>query len=154
MWMGCTLSAYIYYPVLTVRNGREDSQINLSFTKSRAFSYRQEATQLFSYLLYYVGPCNFLNRKSENCRLNGSFVLFKTRLHTSYFFTDISLFSLQSFVCIYIYIYIYIYTCMNIRGAYDKFPDFLYGHLNCRTLDNSLCYCYISYEMTDQYSGF
>ena len=40
-----------------------------------------------------------------------------------------------------------------IRGAFNKFRDFfLYGHLKLSwTLENSLCYCYTSYEMTDQF---
>ena len=48
-----------------------------------------------------------------------------------------------------IYIYIYIY----IRGAFIKFPDFfLYRNLKLLyTLENSVCYCYTSYEMTDQF---
>ena len=54
------------------------------------------------------------------------------------------------YICIYIYIYIYIY----IRGAFNKLPDFLYRHLHRHlklsyTLENSLCYCYTSYEMTE-----
>ena len=42
---------------------------------------------------------------------------------------------------------------MYIRRAYDKFPDiFSYGHLELSlTLENSVCYCYTSYEMTDQF---
>ena len=49
----------------------------------------------------------------------------------------------------HIYIYIYIY----IHGAFNKFPDFFCtGIQNCRRLlKNSVCYCYISYEMTDQF---
>ena len=45
-------------------------------------------------------------------------------------------------------LYIYIY----IRGAFNKFPDILYRHLKLsQTLENSVCYCYASYEMTDQF---
>ena len=36
-----------------------------------------------------------------------------------------------------------------------SFQTFLYGHLKLlQTLDNSVCYCYISYEMTDQFLWF
>ena len=32
---------------------------------------------------------------------------------------------------------------MNLRGAFNKFPDFLYSHLNLlETLENSVCYYY------------
>ena len=53
-------------------------------------------------------------------------------------------------VCLCVNIYLYVYT--YIRGEYDKFPDFFsYGHLKLSlTLENSLCYRYTSYEMTDQ----
>ena len=40
-----------------------------------------------------------------------------------------------------------------IRGAFNKFPDFFpdrYLKLSL-TLEISLCYCYTSYEMTDQF---
>ena len=39
----------------------------------------------------------------------------------------------------------------HIRGAFNKFPYiFLYWHLQLSlTLENSLCYCYTSYEMAD-----
>ena len=48
----------------------------------------------------------------------------------------------------YIYIYIYIY----IRGAFNKFPDFfLYRHLKLSKTLEKYCYCYTSYEMTDQF---
>ena len=41
----------------------------------------------------------------------------------------------------------------DIHGAFNKSPDFfLYRHLKLSlTLENSLCYCYTSYEMTDQF---
>ena len=43
----------------------------------------------------------------------------------------------------------------HIRGAFNKFPDFLYRHLKLsKTLKNSVCYCYTSYEMTDQFLWF
>ena len=49
----------------------------------------------------------------------------------------------HTYMCIYIYIYIYI------------FQTFSFGHLKLsKTLENSLCYCYTSYEMTDQFSWF
>ena len=53
---------------------------------------------------------------------------------------------------IYIYIYI-IYIYIYIRGSFNKFPDFfLYRILELSyTLENSLCYCYTSYEITDQF---
>ena len=40
-----------------------------------------------------------------------------------------------------------------ICGAFNKFPYiFLYRHLELsQTLANSVCYCYTSYEMTDQF---
>ena len=44
-------------------------------------------------------------------------------------------------VCVCVYIYIYVY----IRDAFNKFPAFF---------ENSVCYCYISYEMTDQFFRF
>ena len=59
------------------------------------------------------------------------------------------------YIYIYIYIYyIYIYIHTHTHGgAYDKFPDFFrMGIWNCRRLlKNSVCYCYTSYEMTDQF---
>ena len=42
----------------------------------------------------------------------------------------------------------------HIRGTYDKFPDFFsYGHLKLSKslVKNSVCYCYTSYDMTDQF---
>ena len=36
-----------------------------------------------------------------------------------------------------------------------SFQIFLYMHLKLsETLENSVCYCYTSYEMTDQFLGF
>ena len=33
-----------------------------------------------------------------------------------------------------------------------SFQPFLYGHLKLsKTIENSVCYCYTSYEMTDQF---
>ena len=44
-------------------------------------------------------------------------------------------------------IYIYIYVVPSI-----SFQTFLYRHLKLsKTLQNSLCYCYTSYEMTAQF---
>ena len=42
---------------------------------------------------------------------------------------------------------------IHIRGAFNKFPHFfLYRHLKLSlTLENSVCYCYTSYVMTDQF---
>ena len=56
---------------------------------------------------------------------------------------------LQANYKILLYIHIYIY----IRGAFNRFPDFfLYRYLKLSwTLENLVCYCYTSYEMTDQY---
>ena len=49
------------------------------------------------------------------------------------------------YVYIYIYIYIYIYAMNSISSR-----TFLYRHLQLsETLENSVCYCYISYERTD-----
>ena len=45
--------------------------------------------------------------------------------------------------------------CRNfdISGAYDNFQDiFRMGHLKLsQPLENSVCYCYKSYKMTDQF---
>ena len=48
-------------------------------------------------------------------------------------------------------------TCSNdaqaweLRRAFNKFADFLNRHLKLAwTHENSVCYCYTSYEMTDQ----
>ena len=38
-----------------------------------------------------------------------------------------------------------IYIC----GAFNKFPDFFVQAF--KIVENSLCYCYTSYEMTDQF---
>ena len=55
-------------------------------------------------------------------------------------------------VCVGSRVHACVYTFRYIRGAFNKFPDFLYRHLELSwTLENSLCYCYISYEMTDQF---
>ena len=49
---------------------------------------------------------------------------------------------------IYIYIYIYIYT----RWLREVSKLFSYGHLKLSlTLENSVCYYYTSYEMTEQF---
>ena len=43
----------------------------------------------------------------------------------------------------------------TICGAFNKFPDFLYEHLKLsQTLQNSVCCCYTSYEMTGQFVWF
>ena len=45
-------------------------------------------------------------------------------------------------------------TSSNIYGAFNKIPDF-YRHLKWTyTLENSVCHCYTSYEMTDQFLWF
>ena len=37
-------------------------------------------------------------------------------------------------------------------GAFNKFLDFLYRYLELsQTIESSVCYCYTSYEMTDQF---
>ena len=42
--------------------------------------------------------------------------------------------------------------CVYTRSAFNKFPYFLYRHLKLsNTLENSVCYCYTSYEMIDQF---
>ena len=47
-------------------------------------------------------------------------------------------------------------TLTHKRGAFNKFPDiFLHRHLKLScTLESSVCYCYTSYEMTDQFVWF
>ena len=71
------------------------------------------------------------------------------------------------FLLIYIYIYIYIQidrqndrqkekVCLWMINIYVvpsiSFQTFLYRHLKLsQTLGHSVCYCYISYEMTDQF---
>ena len=46
-------------------------------------------------------------------------------------------------------------TISLLRGAFNKFPDFLYRHLKLSyTLENSVSYCYTFYETTDQFLGF
>ena len=47
---------------------------------------------------------------------------------------------------------IYNHINEHLRGAFNKFPDFLFiGILKSKTLENSVSYCYTSYEMTDQF---
>ena len=64
------------------------------------------------------------------------------------------------YIHIYIYIYIYIYigacVCVCVYVVHSiSFQTFLYGHLELSwTLENSVCYCYTSYEMTDQFLWF
>ena len=42
-----------------------------------------------------------------------------------------------------------------VCGTFNKFPTFLYRHLKLsETLEKSVCYCYTSYEMTDQFLWF
>ena len=54
----------------------------------------------------------------------------------------------------YIYAHIYIYICIYVVHSIS-FQTFLDRHLNLsKTLENSPCYCYTSYEMTDQVLGF
>ena len=56
------------------------------------------------------------------------------------------------FLSLYKVLYLAIKIMLNLRGAFNKFPDFLYRHLKLlRTLENLVCYCYTCYEMTDQY---
>ena len=46
------------------------------------------------------------------------------------------------------YKYLFIYK----RGVFNKFPDFLVQAFKIDVDSwNSVCYCYISYEMTDQF---
>ena len=64
-------------------------------------------------------------------------------------------------VNLYIYIYIYFINIFNsiqsnkiyIRSAFNRLPEFfLYRHLKLSlSLENSVCYCYTSYEITDQF---
>ena len=50
-----------------------------------------------------------------------------------------------------IYIYIYIY----MSGAFSKFSDFLYMHLELSLiLENLICYFFIYYEMADKFLWF
>ena len=48
-----------------------------------------------------------------------------------------------------------IVTCCMYVVLSISFQTFLYTHLKLsQTLENSVCYCYTSYEMTDQFLGF
>ena len=56
---------------------------------------------------------------------------------------------------IYIYIYIYIYILYIYVVNSISFQTFLYEHLKLtKTLENSVWYCYTTYEMTDQFLWF
>ena len=54
-------------------------------------------------------------------------------------------------------IFTYLYVCMCVDECVNvvhsiSFQPFFYKHLNLsKTHDNSVCYCYTSYEMTDQF---
>ena len=109
---------------------------------------------LTNYTFYFISAATLFWNKSQ-------WLHFEIILSIFFFFLKIRI-SFQDFFVWLIGFFWYINTCrlFNAKSCLYVVPSisfqtFLYRHLKLSvTLENSVCYCYTSYEMTDQFLWF
>ena len=74
-------------------------------------------------------------------------------LRNSHRYNDALSPDIHTYIHTYIHTDICIYIYISIRGAFNKFPDFFVQAFKF-VINSSVCYCYTSCEMTDQFYDF